>query len=320
MMVCRMMLSFPLRRLAASAALAVALGAGALAAAGAAPAVAQTIDLATGGDPNEPQPIEVLADNGIEWVQDEKRFIARGNAVAIKGDTQVFGDVLTADYRERPEEEGGGTEIYNLTAEGNVRIESPQETATGNRARYDVDNAVLYLWGAPAKLVTPTDVVTADDEIRYYEIEKKAVAEGDAVAVRGDRRIRADVLTAFFEDPEAEGATAEAAAPAPAPTDGGDGTGDSLAGDSELDRIYGDGAVVITTPQEIAEGDKGNYNAKTGIAELEGSVKITREKNVLTGNRATTNLNTGISTMHSGSAGKARGLLVPNRGSDQGGS
>ncbi|WP_404382736.1 LptA/OstA family protein [Caenispirillum salinarum] len=316
-----MMLSSPLRRLMASAALAVALGAGAVTAAGVTPAAAQTIDLATGGDPNEPQPIEVLADDGIEWVQDEKRFIARGNAVAIKGDTQVFGDVLTADYRERPEEEGGGTEIYNLTAEGNVRIESPQETATGNRARYDVDNAVLYLWGAPAKLVTPTDVVTADDEIRYYEVEKKAIAEGDAIAVRGDRRIRADVLTAFFEDPEAEDAAAETPARAPRGGDtGGDGTGDSLAGDSELDRIYGDGAVVITTPQEVAEGDKGNYNAKTGIAELEGSVKITREKNVLTGNRATTNLNTGISTMHSGSAGKARGLLVPNRGSDQGGS
>lgn len=75
---------------------------------------------------------------------------------------------------------------------------------------------------------------------------------------------------------------------------------------------------MITTPDEIAEAARGNYNAKTGIAELEGSVKITREKNVLTGNRATTNLNTGISTMHSGGAGKARGLLVPNRGSDQG--
>jgi lipopolysaccharide export system protein LptA len=273
---------------------------------------AQTIDLATGGTAGEPQPIEVLADSGIEWVQDEKRFIARGNAVAIKGNTRVRGDVLTAEYREVSDEEGGGTEIYNLVAEGNVRIESLEETATGTRARYDVDNAILYLWGAPAKLVTPTDTVTATKEIRYYEIEKKAVAEGDAVATRGDRRIAADLLTAFFADPEAKGGDAKPSAPT--------GGRDDLAGDSELDRIYGEGSVVITTPQEVAEADRGNYNAKTAIAELEGSVKISREKNVLTGNRATTNLQTGISTMHSGGTGKARGLLVPNRSSDQDGS
>lgn len=238
------------RRFLASSALACALGLSAVTALAVAPATvaAQTINLATGGETDGPQPIEVLADNGIEWVQDEKRFIARGNAVAIKGDTRVSGDVLTADYREVPEDQGGGTEIYNLTAEGNVIIQSPEETATGDRARYDVDNAVLYLWGSPAKLVTPTDVVTANDEIRYYEIEKKAVAEGDALAVRGDRSIAADTLTAFFEDPESgDGAAATRKA--------GDGAGSSgsLAGDSELDRIYGEGSVVITTPDEIAE-------------------------------------------------------------------
>lgn len=306
MLVCRRMSAFRHSRRVAVAAVAVAV----LAVVPFSAVVAQTIDLATGGAPGEPQPIEVLADNGIEWVQGDKRFVARGNAVAIKGDTRVYGDVLTAHYRERSEAEGGGTEIYSLTAEGNVRIQSPEETATGTRARYDVDNAVFYLWGAPARLTTPTDTVTADKEIRYYETEKKAIAEGNAVAVRGDRRIQADTLTAFFTDPEA----GDTGSPSAQAADG------SPAGDSELDRIYADGAVVITTPAEVAQADRGNYNAKTGIAELEGSVKITREKNVLTGNRATTNLNTGVSTMHSGSAGKARGLLVPRSGNGQDGS
>lgn len=285
---------------------ALALAAAGMAAATGAPmgtAAAQTIDLATGGGAGAGNgaPIEVVADDGIEWLQTDKKFIARGNAVATRGTTQVFADTLVADYRELPEDRGGGTEVYRLTAEGNVTIKSPQETATGSRAIYNVDDALLTLWGGPATLVTPTDTVTAQDQIRYYERDRKAVASGDAVAVRGERRIAADTLTAFFVDPEG-GKAKPAAKPA---------GGDSLAGDSELDRIYADGNVVITTPKETIESAQGNYNAKTGIAEMEGSVKITQGKSVLQGERATSNLNTHVSTLHSGSGGMARGLLVP---------
>lgn len=286
-----------------AAAIALLLGLGAVALGSAPSAVAQTIDLVTGTGPDGgAAPIEVVADNGIEWLQEEKRFIARGNAVATKGDTQVLGDVLIADYREIPDAQGGGTEIYRLTAEGSVIIRSPQETATGTRAVYEVDEALARLWGAPARLETPTDTVTAEDELRYYERDRKAVATGGAVATRGERRIQADTLTGFFIDPEAgaDGAPAKPAA-----------SGRDAVADSELDRIYADGAVRITTAQEVAEAERGNYNAKTGIVELEGSVKITRDKNVLTGNRATTDLNTGVSTLHGDGGGRARGLIVP---------
>ncbi len=292
---------------------ALALGLGLMAggmAADMGPAAAQTLNLATGGgaaDDGTPVPIEVLADDGIEWLQDDKRFIARGNAVATRGTTQVFADRLIADYRELPEDQGGGTQVYRLTAEGNVTIRSPQETATGTRSVYDVDAAILYLWGGPAKLVTPTDTVSATKEIRYYERDRKAVAEGDAIAVRGDRRIDADVLTAFFVDPEAKPARKPAA------------NTDSLAGSSELERIIADGNVVITTSKERIEARQGNYNAKTGIAEMEGSVKITQGKSVLQGDRATSNLNTHVSTLHSGAGGMARGLLVPKAQEGRGG-
>ncbi|GAA0589482.1 LptA/OstA family protein [Caenispirillum bisanense] len=308
------------RMRAAVTALALGLGlmaGGVVVVADGAPAAAQTLNLATGGSGGgqgaAPVPIEVLADDGIEWLQDERRFIARGNAVATRGTTQVLADRLIADYRELPEEQGGGTQVFRLTAEGNVTIRSPQETATGTRSIYDVDAAILYLWGGPAKLVTPTDMVSATKEIRYYERDRKAVAEGDAVAVRGDRRINADVLTAFFVDPEAAPRKQPAKAAANA------NANDSLAGGSELERIYADGNVVITTSKERIEARQGNYNAKTGIAEMEGSVKITQGKSVLQGDRATSNLNTHVSTLHSGAGGMARGLLVPKTQEGRGG-
>lgn len=302
------MTTMPRSARAAGLALGLILAAAAAAPLAPAPAAAQTIDLATGVEADgRPAPIEVEADNGIEWLQAEQRFIARGNAVATKGDTQVLADTLIADYREVPEDQGGGTEIFRLTAEGNVTIRSPEETATGSRAMYNVDDAVVTLWGAPARLDTPTDRVTAEESIRYHERERKAVATGNARATTAEGRdIRAAVLTAYFLDPEAGGGQGQ----------GQGGGGDTVGGDSELDRIYAEGGVTITTPNEVAQGDKGNFNAKTGIAELEGSVKITRDKSVLTGSRATTDLNTGVSTLSSGAGGKARGLLVPQARDD----
>src|SRR5271169_5212635 len=47
----------------------------------------------------EDRPIEVSADHGIEWQQDAQVYIARGNAMAKRGATEVHADTLTAHYR-----------------------------------------------------------------------------------------------------------------------------------------------------------------------------------------------------------------------------
>src|SRR5438270_10834209 len=48
---------------------------------------------------SEDRPIEVSADHGIEWQQDAQVYIARGNAMAKRGATEVHADTLTAHYR-----------------------------------------------------------------------------------------------------------------------------------------------------------------------------------------------------------------------------
>jgi lipopolysaccharide export system protein LptA len=45
------------------------------------------------------KPIDIQADNGIEWQQGKRVYIARGNARATRGQTTVFGDTLIAYYR-----------------------------------------------------------------------------------------------------------------------------------------------------------------------------------------------------------------------------
>ena len=51
------------------------------------------------GSVSEDRPIQVSADSGIEWQQDAQVYIARGNAVAKRGLTEVHADTLTAHYR-----------------------------------------------------------------------------------------------------------------------------------------------------------------------------------------------------------------------------
>lgn len=250
----------------------------AMAAGSGADAVAQGIGL-----PNQArqQPIEINADQGIEWQQEQQVYIAHGNASARQGDVTVYADTLSAWYRKG---ETGGTQFWRIDADGHVRIVSPQQTAYGAKGVYDVTNGILVLTGSP-RLETETDRITARDSLEFWEQKSMAVARGDAIAVREDKRLRADVLTGLF-------------------VKGKDGK-------SRLDRVEAFDNVVISSPTEIVRGKRGVYDVNTGIAVLRGSVKITRGTDQLNGEVAEVNMNTGVSRMLSGQAGPVRGYFVP---------
>ncbi|RCK49177.1 LptA/OstA family protein [Thalassospira profundimaris] len=231
--------------------------------------------------------LEVESDNGIEWRRDEQILIARGNAIAKRGTSRVDADELQALYRDRD----GNSEIYRIIAIGNVKLSSDTDVATGDKAVYDIDEAVVVLTGDNLKYTTPKETLTARDSLEYWETERIAVARGNAVAISEDRTLRGDTLTARFD--AAEG------------------------GANELRRIDGQGNVNIRTATDFVVGDQGVYDAKTGIATLIGSVKITRGENQLNGDRAVVDLNTGVSrlTADGNGSGKSRvrGLLVPEK-------
>lgn len=250
--------------------------------------------------------IQVYADDGIEWVSDANRVIARRNAKATRGNVTLVADTLTAYYRQG----ANGNEIWRIDADGAVTISTPTETATGTKATYDLDKAVFVLRGQPAKLVTATDTVTAKDTLEYWEGQDMAVARGDAFASSGDRNIRADVLSAHFRDKDAAPSGARRT------TKVKSGSGNSSL---ELQRADAYGHVVLTTAKEKVTGDRGDYNLETGIATVTGSVKLTRDGNELNGGYAHVNLNTGISKLFGAAPGgkdgesRAYGTFTPEK-------
>jgi lipopolysaccharide export system protein LptA len=275
-------------------------------------AAAQGLSL---GSVSEDRPIEVSADHGIEWQQDAQVYIARGNAMAKRGATEVHADTLTAHYRPSKgteskgtegkgtgdNETGGETEIYRLDADGHVTIKGERQTVVGDQAVYDVDQQIGIVTGKALKMTTATDVVTARDSLEWYDQKQIAVARGDAVAVRDVKVIRADVLTAHMTKDKPPPATAkpDKAVPAAAQAKPRNSAMPLGATDesSRISRVDAQGHVLVSTQTDVGRGDYAVYNADSGIATLLGNVTVTRGPNTIRGEYAVMDLNNNISRM-----------------------
>ncbi len=214
--------------------------------------------------------------------------------------------------------DSGSNEIYRVEAIGNVHIYTATDQVWGDRAIYDIDQAVMLMTGRNLKLSTPTQVLTARDSLEYWPQLRMAVARGNAVAVTSDaKRVAADTLVAFTkEDNAARGATP----PTNAQTNGKPGARNdpTQAGSGKLQRVEAFGNVSIQTPTELVTGTRGIYVADTGLARLGGNVRITRGQNQMNGSDAEVNMNTGVSRLLAGTTGRVTGLVVPNDPSNQG--
>jgi lipopolysaccharide export system protein LptA len=273
---------------------------------------AQTVDLNQGG------PIEVTARDGMEWHQNDQLVIARGAARAVRGGVTIDSDLLLARYRPRggapaearppSEGPGGASEIWRLEAEGSVVITTATDRAEGDRAIYDLDQAVMVLTGRNLRLASPDNVLTARDSVEYWPQRRMAVARGDAVVVtKDDKRVRADVLVAHFREAPAQAAGAPRPQPARRAAENAPGS------DSNLEKVEAYSRVEIRTAEEVVRGDTGVYTPPNALARLQGNVTIVRGNNTLTGCEAIVNMQTGISRLVSCPGAPVRGIIVPGQ-------
>ncbi len=238
-------------------------------------------------NPDRQKPLEITADESLEWHRNELYFKARKNVKATQGDTTLLSNLLTAKYRDGKK---GGIDIYTIIAEGTVEILSSQSKAFGDKATYDIDKGYAVMTGGDLKLVSDDQTVTAKDRLEYWVNEGRLEAVGNAAAYRLGDKLEADKLIATFTEDKT--------------------------GKRSLKTLEALGHVVITTPTEVLRGDRGIYNTATDIAELHDNVKITRGLNVLEGTRADVNLKTNVSRIFGGvvggtDSGRVRAVFYP---------
>lgn len=229
-------------------------------------------------------PIEITAQDTLEWDRENKTYTAMGNAVAKQEDTVLKAETLIADYKLDNQDK---ITIWRIRAKTGVSLSSSEGTAYGDQAHYIVSSGKAEMTGKNLKLVSPDQIITARDKFEYYSQDNKFIALGNVVAQRKKDTLKADKMIAYFKN----------------------GSGDK----ETLDKLEAIGNVVIITPDETLYGRAGDYDPDTKIAEIVGNVRIERGPNLLTGNRASVNLNTNISRVY-GSKGadqKVKGLFFP---------
>lgn len=119
----------------------------------------------------------------------------------------------------------------------------------------------------------PLDISADRGEV--FDAEGRVVYTGNVNVLRGDTRLRADRVEAFFN--RAEGG-----------------------GFSDLQRIVAVGEVFYVTAEEIARGDRGVYDLVAGRITLTGSVVLTQGCNVSTGQELIADLDGGAARLSSG--------------------
>ena len=191
--------------------------------------------------------IAIEASDGIEWLRDEQKYIARGEASARQDDMNVTADILTAYYTTK--EKGGEQTIFRLDAEGNVRINSGQNDVYGDQAVYYLDEEVAIMVGDKVRLIAEDIVITAKDSLEYWQGKKIAVARGKATVKRDGKTMIAGMLVARLKQTQ----------------------------DNEqiVERVDATEGVRISTDEEIILGQEGVYDVINQSAVICGKVKIT---------------------------------------------
>ena len=153
---------------AALALLVTALGSAAAGIPGLAPVPAAAQSAIRTSSIDTSQPIEITAQDSLEWADVERVATFRGEVKAVQGTMTLYADTLKVHVaqpgakgaKQAPPQagqsegqQGGGLadaagEISKIEADGHVQIITPNESARGDVGVYDVNKGMITLTGA----------------------------------------------------------------------------------------------------------------------------------------------------------------------------
>jgi lipopolysaccharide export system protein LptA len=146
----------------------------------------------------------------------------------------------------------------------------------------------------------PVNIKAASLEVR--DKEKIATFSGGVHVVQGDTDMRSKTLVVYYEDNSKDSKDAvKTAQPGPA-------------GTNQIRRMEARGNVVVTQKDQIATGERGDFDMRTNTVVLSGKVVVTKGKDLLRGERLVVNLTDGVSRME---GGQVEALFEPKSKSDQ---
>jgi len=218
---------------------------------------------------NGDNPIEIYADEGIEWHKNKNKYVAIGNAKAVSGSLSLESDRIEAFYDEK---EGSGMNIREVKAKKNVIVEDKKMRITGgNYAEYSLKKDYFKINGKNIILTSESNILKSNEKIEYWRSKNIAIATGKAEAKKNNEfTVKADKLVWYLKEVDKK---------------------------TKVKKILGFKNVSIKTNNEVAFSDKAIYNNETEICKLFGNVKLQRGESFLLGEYAEVDLRNGISKL-----------------------
>ena len=217
----------------------------------------------------EDKPIEIYADDGIEWHKNEKKYIAIGNAKAISGSLTLESHIIEAFYDENSDSE---MDIKKVVAFKDVKISDEKIKITGGKnAEYNIKKDYFKIVGSKIKLTSESNILNAKKKMEYWRSKNVAVASGKAIATKKDEFvIKGEKLVWHLEQ---------------------------IGDETKVKKIMGFENVSIQTNNEVAFSDKALYNKRKEICKLFGNVRLQKGDSFLLGEYAEVDLKRGISKL-----------------------
>ena len=129
---------------------------------------------------------------------------------------------------------------------------------------------IFLLLSVDAEETSPVDITS--DEMQWNDNERVAYAIGNAIAIQGNRKIKADKLIVYLEKNNAT---------------------------NEIILIKAEGNIIFTSMDEIATGKIATYDFVKNNIIIENNVTLKKNDNIMRGELLEMDLNTGISQISS---------------------
>lgn len=178
--------------------------------------------------------------------------------------------------------------------------------ASADRARFRIAAAVLmaaclsagFAWGLeklPVSRSEPIQIVS--DRLEAYDEKKLVIFSGNAVAVQGDKSIRADSISLYYK---------QANQPArPQPPKGPDAGGD-------LERVEAKGHVIISQGPKTVTGDFAVYFQDEQKIEMTGNAVLREGRSTIRGEKVVVLLDQRRGFVESGESKRVSATIYPS--------
>ena len=145
---------------------------------------------------NTDEPIEIYADNGIEWHKNSKKYVALGNAQAVSGSLSLKSDKIEAYYNETKD---SSMDIANVIAKKNVVIQDKKmKIIGGNFAEYNVKKDYFKVNGSRLKLTSQKNILRSTAKIGDSIFITGPLGEGRKGLADWNRKEKSQYVKKFF--------------------------------------------------------------------------------------------------------------------------